>query len=69
LVKKKCLKKTWTKIHSWGLNALYMQKYFWFVSSFEHVKFTISEKHSQNIMTIQTIMLPFVIFQTYKNAI
>jgi hypothetical protein len=53
--KKGRLKKTRT-IHSQGLSALNMQKHFLFMSSFEHVKFTINEKYSKKIMIIQTIM-------------
>jgi hypothetical protein len=34
-------------VHSWGLSALNMQKYFWFVSKFEHVKFEINGKYFQ----------------------
>ncbi len=39
--KKGCFKKT-RIVHSQGLNALNMQKKFWFVSSFEHVNFAIN---------------------------
>ncbi len=48
LVAKKRLKKT-KIVHSWGLNALNMQKHFLFLSSFEHVKFVINEKYSKKI--------------------
>jgi hypothetical protein len=52
--KKGHLKKTRT-VHFWGLNtlnALNMQKHFWFVSSFEHVNFATNEKIPKKIMTI-----------------
>jgi hypothetical protein len=44
--KKGRLKKT-RIVHSWGLSALNMQKYFLFASSFEHVNFEINGKYSQ----------------------
>ncbi len=43
-------------IHSQLLSALNMQKYFLFVSNFEHVIFVINRKYSKKIMTIQTII-------------
>jgi len=55
LVKKGRLKQI-RILHFQGLNALNMQKLFWFVSNFEHVKFAISENIPQKIVTIQTIM-------------
>ncbi len=66
--KKKSLKKT-RIIHSWGLNALNMQKHFWFVSSFEHVNFAINGKYSQKIYDNPKYDVFLVIFWTYKNAI
>jgi hypothetical protein len=45
LVEKKTLKKT-KIVPSKSLNALNMQKHFWFVSSFEHVNFAINGKYS-----------------------
>jgi hypothetical protein len=62
------LKKTRT-IHSWGLNALNMQKHFSFVSIFEHVKFLINGKYSKNIYDNLNYFVSLVVFQTYKNVI
>ncbi len=56
LVEKKCLKKT-KIVHFQGLNALNMQKYFVYVSKFEHIKFAINGKYFKKIIIIQTIML------------
>jgi hypothetical protein len=46
-----------------------MQKYFWFVSNFEHVKFEINGKYSQKNYDNPNYHVSCVIFQTYKNAI
>jgi hypothetical protein len=63
--KKGSLQKT-RIVHSWGLSVLNVQKHNWFVLSFKHVKFTINEKYSKKIMTIQTIMLPLWSFKHIK---
>jgi hypothetical protein len=42
--------------HSQGLNALNMQIFYLFISSFEHLNFAINEKYLKKIVTIQTIM-------------
>jgi len=52
--KKDVLRKTKT-FHSQGLSALNMQFLFLFVSSFEHVKFSINGKYSKKIMTIKLL--------------
>jgi len=52
-----------------GLSALSMQKHFWFVSSFEHVKFAINEKYSKKHCDNPNYYVSLVIFQTYKNVI
>jgi hypothetical protein len=67
-LKKGHLKKT-KSVHSWGLSVLNMQKYFWFVSSFEHVNFAINEKYSKNIYDNPNYYASLVIFQTYKNLV
>jgi hypothetical protein len=46
-----------------------MHKYFWFASSFEHVKFAINEKYSKNNNYNPNYYVSFVIFQTYKNVV
>jgi hypothetical protein len=56
-------------VHSQGLRALKMQKHFWFVSNFEHVKFAIIEKYSKNNNDNLKYYASFVIFQTYKNVV
>ncbi len=53
--KKRHLKKT-RIVHFQGLSVLKMQKHFLFLSSFEHVNFSINEKYSKKIMIIQNIM-------------
>ncbi len=68
MVKKGRLKKTKT-IHFQGLNVLDMQKHFWFMSSFKHVKFAINGKYSKNNYDNPNYYAWLVIFQTYKNAI
>jgi hypothetical protein len=62
------LKKT-RIVHARNLNALNMQKHFWFVSSFEHVNFAINKKYSKNNYDNSNYYVSLVIFQTYKNAI
>jgi hypothetical protein len=52
-----------------GLSALNMQKHFLFVSSFEHVNFTINGKYFKNIYDNPNYYASLVIFQTFKNAI
>jgi hypothetical protein len=46
-----------------------MQKYFLFVSSFEHVNFAINEKYSKNNYDNPNYYASLVIFQTYKNVV
>jgi hypothetical protein len=46
-----------------------MQKHFLFVSSFEHVNFTINEKYSQKLYDNPNYYASLVIFQTYKNVV
>jgi hypothetical protein len=46
-----------------------MQKHFWFVSNFEHIKFAINEKYSTNFYGNPNYHVFLVIFQTYKNVI
>ncbi len=59
--KKRCLKKKRT-IHSWGLDALNIQKHFWFVPSFEHVDFAINGKYSKNICDNPNYYVSLMIF-------
>jgi len=66
--KKGRLKKT-KAIHFRSLNALNMQKYFWFVSSFDHAKFAINGKYSKKTYDNPNYYTSLMIFQTYKNAI
>jgi hypothetical protein len=45
-------KRQWKKtriIHSQSLNALNMQKHFWFLSSFDYVNFAINGKYSKKL--------------------
>jgi hypothetical protein len=49
-----------------GLNALNMQKLFWFMLSFEHVNFIINGNIPKKLMTIQPIMLPMWFFKHIK---
>jgi hypothetical protein len=56
-------------VHFQGLSALNMQKYFWFVSSFEHIKFAINEKYFYKIYDNPNYYVSLVIFQTYKNIV
>ncbi len=65
-IKTKCLKKT-TIVHFQGLSALDMQKQFLFVSSFEHVNFTINKKYFERHYDNPNYYSSLVIFQTYKN--
>jgi hypothetical protein len=55
--KKGHLKKT-RIVHPQGLNALTMQIYFWFVSSFEHVKFAINGKYSKKLWQSKILCFP-----------
>jgi hypothetical protein len=66
--KKRHLKKT-RIVHSWCLNALNMQKHFWYVSSFEHINLEINEKYSKTNYDNPNYYASFVIFQTYKNVV
>jgi hypothetical protein len=66
--RKKDLKKT-RIVHSWGLDALNMQKHFWFVSNFEHVNFAINRKYFKKKKRLPNYYAWLVIFQTYKNAV
>ncbi len=66
--KKGCLKKT-KIVHSWGFNALNMQKQFWFVLSVENVNFAINGKYFQKHYDNPNHYASLAIFQTYKNAI
>jgi hypothetical protein len=52
-----------------SLSVLNMQKHNWFVSSFEHVKFSINEKYSKKHCDNPNYYVSLVIFQTYKNVI
>jgi len=61
--KKRHLKKTKT-IHSQSLNALNMQKHFWFVSIFEHANFAINEKYSKKTYDNVNYYVSLMIFQT-----
>jgi hypothetical protein len=64
--KKGYLEKKERIIHFRGLSVLSMQKYFWFVSNFEHVNFANTKKNLKNIMTIQTIMFHLWSFKHIK---
>jgi phosphorylcholine metabolism protein LicD len=66
--KKKKLKKI-NIVHFRSLSALNMQKHFLFLSSFEHVNFTINEKYFKKHYDNPNCYDSLVIFQTYKNAI
>jgi hypothetical protein len=66
-LKNRYLKKTKT-IHFQGLSDLNMQKHFWFVSNFEHVKFEINGKYSKKNYDNPNYYASIVIFQTYKNT-
>jgi len=52
--------------HSQGLNALNMQIFYLFISSFEHLNFAINEKYLKKIVTIQTIMFHMWSFKHTK---
>jgi hypothetical protein len=69
LVEKKGRLKKIGTIHFRGLNALNMQKHFWFVSSFEHVKFAINKIYSKKNYDNPNYYFSLVIFQTYKNVV
>jgi hypothetical protein len=56
-------------VHFQLLNALNMQKHFLFVSSFEHINFTINEKYFKKYYDNSNYYISFVIFQTYKNIV
>jgi hypothetical protein len=45
-----------------------MQIFFWFVSSFEHVKFAINEKYFPKNFDNPNYYASLVLFQTYKNV-
>jgi hypothetical protein len=66
--KKGCFKKT-KSIHSQGLSALNMPKYFSFVSSFEHVNFAINGKYSKKLYDNPNYYASLVVLQTYKNVV
>jgi len=46
-----------------------MQTHFWFVSTFENVKFAINGKYSKKLYDNQNYYASIMIFQTYKNVI
>jgi hypothetical protein len=46
-----------------------MQKYFWFVLSFEHINFAINEECFKKYYDNPNYYASLVIFQTYKNTI
>jgi hypothetical protein len=69
LVKKWNVWKKTRTFDSQGLSVLNMQKYFWFVSSFEHAKFAINEKYSKKNYDNPNYYVSLVIFQTYKNVV
>jgi len=66
--KKRRLKKI-KIIHFQSLSALNMQKHFLFVSSFEHVNFTIIEKYFKKHYDNPNYYVSLVIFQTSKYPI
>jgi hypothetical protein len=66
--KKGRLKKTRIN-HSQSLSALNMQIFFWFVSRFEHVNFSINGKYSKFFYDNKNYYVSLVIFQTYKNTV
>jgi hypothetical protein len=69
LVEKKDVQKKTKIVHFLGLNALNMQKHFWFVSSFEHVNFAINGKYSKLFYDNPNNYVSLVIFQIYKNVV
>jgi len=56
-------------IHFQGLSVLNMQKKNLFVSSFEHVNFSINGKYSKIFYDNPNYYASLVIFQTYKNIV
>jgi len=56
-------------MHFQGLNALNMPKKKGFLSSFEHISFSINKKYFKNIYDNLNYYVSFAIFQTYKNVI
>jgi len=64
LEKKKMFKKI-TIIHFQSFSVLNTFKFFWFVSSFEHIKFAINGKYSQKNYENSNYCVSFMIFQTY----
>ncbi len=62
------LKKT-KIVHSQSLNALSMQKHFFFVSSFKHVNLATNGKYSNFFYDNSKYYASLMIFQTYKNVV